>query len=492
VRRSLHLSCALEDRRAKASLALLLLLFLPLASCRHDGTPPAHDGPIVLVTFSSLRADAVGALGGEQGLTPNLDALLARSDWAGRAIAPSSWGTPSMASLFTGLRPWQHQVLQEDARLSPALQTLPEALRARGYESFGYTGQPEYSKPRGYDQGFDLLADLGKGTEAAGKLKSIGPGRRFVWVHIPEPQAPYFRRPKLASRLSGGGGGLPVRVLPHQLAPYFDPRVPLPPDARRRFWAMYSLNVAWADERLGRLVAALRESGQWDRTLLVVTSTHGEEFGEKGQILNGGNLGRQLLEVPLAVKLPAGFGDRIVLPRERRAAAVRLWATLVEAAGGAVPPAVAPSLFRRAPEAVLSELYLTNGTNRFSLVEGDDQLLWESSFAPPEPEYYRARLALMSRGNARTARAELSEPPAEIFDRLLAGFAATPPLTGRGTPRLTLERWGPGPRGGSRPVADPRRAAGLARLLARTWNDFLPAERTPGEEAREWYTADSP
>jgi hypothetical protein len=95
----------------------------------------------------------------------------------------------------------------------------------------------------------------------------------------------------------------------------------------------------------------------------------------------------------------------------------------------------------------------------------------------------------MSRGNARLARAELSAPPAEIFGRLLAGFLATPPLTGRGTPRLSLERWDAW---SSRPVSDPRRTAELAALLARTWNEFLPAELPPEVEAREWYTADSP
>ncbi len=462
---------------------LLLVLF---AGC---GGPAPHDGPIVLITFDSLRADVVGRLGGEPGLTPHLDALLRQSDWAGRAIAPSSWSVPSMASLFTGLRPWQHQVLRAESRLSPGLFTLPEALRAQGFATCGYTAEPAYSKRAGYEQGFDRLGNLGKGTEAAAELAKLDGSRQFVWVHIPEPQAPYVRRPKFVQRLNTGRLGLPVRILPNQLAVFFDPAVPLPAGKRRRFWTMYRFNVAWADERLGRLLKALRESGQWDRTLVLVASTHGEEFGEKGQILNGGNLGRQLLEVPLAVKLPAGFERRIAVPQGRRVAAARLWATLVEAAGGEAPPAVAPSLFRNSPPSVLSELYLTNGTNRFSLVDGNDQLLWESSFAPPEPEYYRARLALKTRGNARAARAELSEPPGAIFGRLRAGFLATPPLSGRGEPRLSLERWGAW---GSRPVSDPRRTAELAAQLARAWNEFLPAELPPGEEAREWYTADSP
>ena len=461
-------------------LALLALLVL-LPSCR--GSAPPQDGPIVLVTFDSLRADVVGGLGGERGLTPNLDALMRQADWAGRAIAPSSWGVPSMASLFTGLRPWQHQVLQETDALSPALFTLPEALQSLGYETNGFTGEASYSKEAGYAQGFDGLADLAKGVEAARKLERIG-GRRFVWIHIPEPQAPYFHRPRFDERIDTGRIALPDRVLPHQLAVFFDPSQPLPPARRRLFWAMYRFNVAWADDRLGRLIQALRSSGEWDRTLLVVTSTHGEEFGEKGQILNGGNLGRQLLEVPFAVKLPLGFRLKIAEPRERGVAAARLWATLVEAAGGEVPPAVAPSLFRHDPRPVLSELYLTNGANLFSLVDGDDQLLWESRFAPPDPDWYRARLAMMSRGNARIARAELAVPPDEILGRMRAAFAAAPPLGGREAPRLTLERWPA--QGGSLPVADPRRTAELARRLTRAWNAFVPAERTPGEEAREW------
>jgi arylsulfatase A-like enzyme len=448
----------------------------------------------VLITFDSLRADVVGGLGGEPGLTPNLDALLRAADWGGRAVAPSSLGVSSMASLFTGLRPWQHQVLHErQAQLSKALLTLPEALRAAGYATAGFSGETSYSKAFGYDQGFDQLEELEKGAAAIDRLKGLH-SRQFVWLHIAEPAAPYLFRPNFVDRLAAKGLDLPPRVQLNELEPYFDPAVPLPPELRRRFWAMYRLNVAFADDRLGRFLQALRESGQWDRTLLVVTSTHGEEFGEKHQILNGGNLGRQLLEVPLAVKLPAGSRLKIAAPKDQRPAAARIWATLVEAAGGEVPPAVSPSLFHAlhgAQSAVLSELYLTNGTNQFSLLDGDDQLLRESRFAPPQPEYYRARLAEMGRGNAALARSLLSEPPEAIFGRLLAAFRSTPPFTGRGAPKLTLERWGAGPGAGSAPVSDLRRTAELGRYLAQRWNELLPGETSPEAEAREWYTAES-
>lgn len=447
-----------------------------------------HEGPVVLITLDSLRADVVTGLGGDPGLTPNLARLLGEADWGGRAIAPSSWAVPAMASLFTGLRPWQHQALRPGAaRLSPALFTLPEALQAAGYETAGYVSGPWYTKQHGYDQGFDLLEPFGTGDRAAERLKGLDEGRHFVWIHIPQPQAPYIRRKRLASRLGPGEPRLPNRVMPYQLEPFFDPAVPLPPHARRRFWAMYRLNAAWADERLGRLLEALRASGRWDATLLVVTANHGEELKEHGQIRSGGNLGRALLEVPLAVKLPAGSGLRLAEPEDRRVGAARLWATLVAAVGGEVPAAAAPSLAKQAPAGVLSELYLTNGSNRFSLVEGDYQLTWESSFAPPEPEYYRARLAGLARG--RKDGAGLSRPPQRIFDGLLASFLSSPPLSGRGEPRLTLERWG---EHGCEPMDDPKRQEEMARRLVAGWGAFVPGEAPPSEEARQWYTGKPP
>ncbi len=455
----------------------LLLLLLLLSACAR--TPAPHDGPIVLVTLDSLRTDVVDGLGGPQGLMPRLSKLVHEADWAGPAISPSSWGVPAMASIFTGLQPWQHQALHAgQARLAPELVTLPEALGARGYTTAGYFTGRWYSDKLGYAQGFDIFQNLGRGRRAFDRLGNLGGGRQLVWVHLPEPQAPYVLRDELITRLAPPlPPTLPRRILTAQLEPFFDPAEPLPPGRRRQFWAMYRLNAAWADERLGRVLDALRASGQWDRTLLVVTANHGEEFGEREQILHGGNLGRRLLEVPLVIKLPQGFGRRLHIPAGQRVGTVRLWATLVEAAGGTAPPAVAPSLFRPAPAGVLSELYLTNGTNQFSWVEGNDQLLWESRFAPPEPEYYRA-LRAVGRSGLR-----LSEPPEAIFARLDAAFRTAPPLSGTGAPRLTLERWDERE---SRPVVDPARTAAMARRLAQAWNRFAPGELVPGEEETAW------
>jgi len=455
--------------------ALLLALLSTLVAGCGRGTP-VHDGPIVFITLNALRADVVDPV-----LTPQLDKLMRSADWAGRAIAPSSSVIPSTAALLTGLRPWQSQVLGHGrSDLPDDILTLPVALQAVGYRTQGYYHGRWMARESGYARGFDSYDLLGDGDAALDRVAHLSAGRELVWVHIPEPQPPYVRRGWLLSRFQDLAPGLPPEIRLTELAAYSDPSVPLPPEVRRRFWDLYRVHVAWADERLGRLLDAVRQSGQWDRALIVVTSTHGEAFGERGQIADGGSLGRELIEVPLAVKLPAGWRRPLAVPRSERVAAARLWATVVEAAGGPVPPAVAPSLFTRSPGPlpVLSELYDRNGVNLYSLVDGDDQLLWESRFAPAEPEYYRARLIEMP--GSRLTGPPLREDSEVILGRLATAFATTRPFSGIAPPRLSLERWEGG--SGSRPLDDPKRQAELAAQLRRAWYRFVPEELSPDGE----------
>lgn len=465
--------------------ALLLAAALVLA-CRGDDKSlppisPPHQGPIVLITIDALRADVLGAK-----LTPNLHKLAAESAWAGRAVSPSSWTVPAMASLFTGLQPWSVQSWSSDrAVLREDLVTLPEALKAKGYRTAAFRSNHWLEKTYGYAQGFDEFRYLAQGKRAENHLEKLGPGREFVWVHILPPHAPYVRRAWLEDRLTGAPPDLPQKVRPLDLEPYYDPAVPLTPAQEKVFRAMYALNAAYADDLLGNMVAALRRSGQWDRTLLVVTSDHGEEFGELEQIAHGGNLGRQLLEVPLMIKLPAGFlggGRKLAIGKGQRPATARVRATLLEAAGWEPEKGTAPSLFREVDgedAGVLSELYAGNGVNRFSWVEGDRQLLWESRFASPEPEYYRARYE----GIGGKLDRPLAEPSKVVFGRLEQAFARTMPLTGvKGEePRLTLWRWTSTGRGGSERVDDPAETERMARRLRSAWLAANGKEKMPGK-----------
>lgn len=460
--------------------ALILASLLPVAmlsGCRAEPeAPPVHDGPILLITLEGLRADAVGALGGPEGLTPQLDLLAAGADWAGSAVASSSWSIPSMASLWTGLRPWQHlAIVPREKSLGPELVLLPEVLAAAGFRTEGFYDGPDVTPGAGYDRGFDRLSPFGRGGEATAHLRHLTGERELVWVHIAAPTFPYQRREAFLPRLAQPPPDLPPRVGARTLEPYFDPRVSLPAPERRMLAAMYQLEAAWVDERIGRLLRALEASGQAPRTLVAVVSAYGQELGEHDQVGVGGNLGRALVEVPLIVKLPAGFERPLAAGAGGRVAATRLWATLVEAAGGAAPPGVAPSLFTAAaPAGVLSELYRAGVHNELSWLEDDWQLRRLDSFAQGERAYFQARRAGLGLGPRPR------EAPRRLFSRLGRTFWTTPPLTGDGSPpRLILERW---VGDGVERVEDPARAREMARRLERAWYRFVDRERSPERE----------
>ncbi|HVS12548.1 MAG TPA: sulfatase-like hydrolase/transferase [Thermoanaerobaculia bacterium] len=337
----------------------------------------------MLITLHGLRADAVEALGGLPGLTPHLDALIAEADWAGAAVAPSSRPAAATASLLTGLLPSQHGVRHDGAPLPLELTTLAEALRELGFQTTGYLSADWMRRASGYAQGLGRAQPLAVARAAERELSGLDGAPRLVWIDLALPAAPYRRYPALLPRLEALGASVTREALPDRIGRGTVQQVrqrgePLSEGELRRWRSLYSLNVARADQRLGDLLGALRRSGEWDRAVVAVVSTRGEELGEYGSIAEGRTLRRKLIEVPLVVKLPVHLRGRIALPEPGPGCAVgtvALWSTLVAVAGGRRPPAVAPGLHEGPGAGVLSELRGSGGLEQLSWVEAGDQLL---------------------------------------------------------------------------------------------------------------------
>lgn len=513
---------------AFAALAVLVALLLAGAAGSCTPTTTVHDGPIVLVTFGALRGDAVGSLGGALAATPELDRLAGairsgdEAGWAGRAVAPSSWGAPAAASLVTGLGPWALGVTDpERIELDLAVPTFAELAAAAGYRTSAYPSGYWLRGGSGITQGFDFVHflrtpdQLGRPT---GHLRSLGDGgeaeaRQLVWIHLDGPEPPFERHGDLAAaagltadRLAELPEGLDAR----ELGPFWDPRRTPRPQLQSAILDLYRLEVAAADRRLGMLLGALRASGRWDDTLLVVTALHGIDLDDPaggGRLGVGGNLSRAVLEVPLVVKLPGGLPRSIPHSADRPVASRRLFATFADVLGLPRAPAVAPSLFDPVAGPILSELYLAGEENQFSLVlpapgkvagtfggtfgkvSGTSgpvalQLLREVPFSAPEPSFYRARLVSMGIAGAAGSN---DPPPQVVFDRLRRRFDRTPPLSGAPEaeprsqgpppPRETLHSWQDD--GTVRPVEGDLREAEMGRLLRRTWLAAAGAEASP-------------
>ena len=417
---------------------------------------PVHRGPIVLITIDALRADLVG-----RGLMPHLDRLAADADWAGTAVSTSSWTVPSMASLFTGQQPWRHGSWHSArARLQEDLPTLPEILRDLGFENAAFRSNSWLTDSFGYVRGFDRFGPVARFERVTEMLRALDGGPQFVWMHVLPPHVPYRRHEEYLDRLEAPRDDLPERIGPLQMRQFADPSIPLDPDQRERAWQLYQLSAAHADAQVGAMLDALRDSGQFENALIAVTSDHGEEFGENGQVLHGDSLHRVLIEVPLIVKLPADW-TRSLDPGPT-VANHRLFSTLIEAAGGTPPPGSPPSLFEPTTDGALSELYLGNGMNQMSLVEDGRQLVWKSRFAPAEDRYYESMFVLAG----GEPPVPLDEKPEELVARLERQFETVPPLMGApGTrPQLEAFDWA---EGGT--VAPAVAADDFARRLQDRW-----------------------
>src|SRR5439155_15503824 len=124
---------------------------------------PANPPNIVLITLDTVRADRMGFMGSQHGLTPNLDTLAHQSVVFTRAYAQVPLTTASHATILTGTYPQFHKVAGPDVALAKDLPYLPAIMRERGYATAAFVGSVILN-PRGGGHGFDR----GFGTYDAG------------------------------------------------------------------------------------------------------------------------------------------------------------------------------------------------------------------------------------------------------------------------------------------------------------------------------------
>jgi choline-sulfatase len=314
---------------------------LPIAICCLAGcisrqpapasSPSARPQHVVIVTIDTLRADRLGCYGNDSVATPNLDRLAREGAMALSAGVPAPITRPSHVSIFTGLYPAQHGIRDNISRaLSKDVPTLAEKFKAAGYETAGFVSSIVLSRQSGLARGFDHFSDhfdLGpdahdearfldilekRGDVAVGEgiawLDGRARARTFMWIHLYDPHAPYEPPEPYASQYAG---------------------------------RPYDGEVAWSDELVGRLDAALARLGIREQTLIAVTSDHGEALGEHGEAVHGFFLYEATLRVPLLLRGP-GVQPGARIPVVARS--VDLFPTLLDLAGIAAagtPPQVA-------------------------------------------------------------------------------------------------------------------------------------------------------
>jgi arylsulfatase A-like enzyme len=317
---------------------------------------------VVLVVVDTLRADHLGSYGYARPISPRLDELAADATRFAAASSSAPWTLPAMGTVMTSLYPTVHGAVarsdtgewrrrREEFRpvsvLAESHLTLAEVLSGAGFETAAFVRGSYPTRIFGFAQGFDHFGD----NDAPGIrfqvenllewLDERSPERFFVYLHVIEVHTPYqfgALAPKFHVRLPEDRLSRLLDSYREERARFrafdSDPDYDGPLDGslasvralqdnptavrareRDRLISLYDQGVRYTDHWLGELLDGLRERKRFARTLLVVTSDHGEELFDHGSTGHGHSYYEELVRVPLIIRHPeAGHGEIVEEP----------------------------------------------------------------------------------------------------------------------------------------------------------------------------------
>ncbi len=330
---------------------------------------------VVLVTIDTLRPDHLGYAGYERtDISPNLDALAARSVRFARAYSPSS-KTPTAIPPMLASR-WPSEMIRSDhhfVRYGEDNLFVAELLRDAGYQTAASVAHWYFRERSGFTQGFedwreywvsgDRMEEVPTSEQVADNAIAFLDERYgaaqaaegeaapyFLWVHFLDPHKLYIDHPDDGPAYGSG----PV--------------------------ARYDGEIRFTDRHLGRVMQALESHGAFEDTVILVTSDHGEAFGEHGMRHHGTELWEHQIRVPLLVYVPGVEGYDV----QTRTSVMDFAPTVLDAIGEPVPAelrgrSLLPAIAQRgepAPVPIFAEMPPgPHNTHKRAFILGDWKLV---------------------------------------------------------------------------------------------------------------------
>ncbi len=296
---------------------------------------PCRDCNVLLVAMDALQARHVSHLGYSRKTTTNLDRLAGSGVSFTQAISPSSWTVPTYLSVFSSTFPSSHGLTNRWAEFSsnskrlnnfkvsnPNLVTIAEVFKSAGYETGGFTGNSGVSAVLGYDKGFDAYTDETPfgGLENSKKsalawLDRVKGKKFFMFLHGYDVHGQFSLEKDFRSRFTKPSANPRFKGTKEEQAELREAGLrgafPKLTKEELEFWReWYDGKIAAADERLGEIIKDLKKLGVYHKTLIIVFSDHGTEFGEHGSFDHGHSLYDELIHVPFVISGPGIKGDK--------------------------------------------------------------------------------------------------------------------------------------------------------------------------------------
>ncbi|MFH1143725.1 MAG: sulfatase [Candidatus Eisenbacteria bacterium] len=358
---------------AAFAMALTVAALVPVRGRDIQVTDPGAglDRNVVFIVIDALRYDHLSLNGYERPTSPQIDRWASEAVVFDQAAAQAPWTKPSTATLLTGLYPSTHGVNSMAGAVPGAVDLLPAMLRRHGYRTAIFTANHFITPTFGFDRGTQhfygnrpprltqlllghLLERLGQlvapagdalawliaaegvlirrdvpagGLSAEGLTRAFwswldrAPGERFfAYLHFMEPHAPYDPPEPYDTLFMPDSLIMRPKMIDHPAYNGFLPFAPAPPiaaDSLANMVALYDGSIRLADFWVSEIIRDLKRRGLLDRTLIVLTADHGEEFHDHGGWGHGQSLHEELLHVPLMLsgpELEEGRGQRFPHP----------------------------------------------------------------------------------------------------------------------------------------------------------------------------------
>ena len=433
-------------RRSQTRVGHALLIGLAVSGLLGGCQPPPPN--VLLISLDTTRRDHLSCYGYSRSTTPNLDALAERGLLFEHAVAVSSWTLPAHASMLTGLYPRTHGAHfmaegEESAvpefslgAMAPSCLTLAEILDDAGFRTGAIVANSYFLQPKlGLNQGFHHYDFEQAGaplfyrpaeeiTDAALEWLAHQSSPFFLFLNYMDPHAPYLPPAPHDRRFASLPDHESMRQRFGSWKAYVErtarvKRGAEPLSAREAsfFRDQYDGELAYVDAQVGRLFDGLRARGRFDDTLIVVTSDHGEAFGEHGVAGHGVTLYEHQLAIPLIVKPP---GSDVAERVDSRVSQVDIMPTVLAILDMEIPAATqGTSVFDRRPR------------DRFVEKRSKKTGLWDVAV-------YRDAMKLLTREDESDPRVELYDldrDPEEIDDLSVADASTRQALED------SLRRW---------------------------------------------------
>ena len=279
---------------------------------------------IVFVLIDTLRADRLTSYGYGRPTSPTMDRLARTGIRFSRHYSQSSWTKTSMASIWTGMYPHRNGILRFDHALPGAALLPAEILREEGFSTAAIWRNGWVAPTFGFDQGFETYHRPSTGMQIGfQRRESENPYAKIAGsdVDVTENAIEFLR-------LTGDDSFM---LYLH----YMDAHQYMSDETSALFGSSYSdlydNSIHWTDRNIAALIKTLEEENLRDNTIVVITSDHGEAFGEHGAEGHAKDLHTEVIHVPWILSLPFSLAEGIVVdsPSEN----VDIWPTLFDLMG---------------------------------------------------------------------------------------------------------------------------------------------------------------